>query len=149
MAGGPIVESPDGSHWQVRRRLLERPLPDLRERFRGSREGRAEDALDLIWGLDLIDSSLTPLAIAVGLILVVLVLLPLLGIALELIVVLILLGSGVLARVVLRRPWVIEARNLDDRDRSVSYGVSGWRASGEAIEALRTAIAAAGPPELA
>jgi hypothetical protein len=148
MGSGPTVVSPDGARWKVRRRWLERPLADLRRRIRERRrEIDAGDALDAIWVLDGVDSLGVAISLSVAAILVVVVLLPLLGIALELVVVLVVVAWGAFARIALRRPWVIEARNLDDATRSSSYAVPGWRASGRAIEELRAAIAVGGPPD--
>ncbi len=79
-----IVRSPDGRSWKVRRRWVERPVPNLRERFRrGQKEVDGEGVLD---GLLVVDATegwaFLGIAIAVGI--VVVILLPLLGIAVEL-----------------------------------------------------------------
>lgn len=146
--GGKSVTAPDGSQWQVRRRWLDRPLPDVRRRFREYRESNAGDSLlDGAWSIDFADSIWASIALALFLVLVVIVLLPLLGIALELILLLLLLGSGLVGRVVLRRPWTVEAVNLEDKERSASYAIKGWNRSGRAIAEIATAIRAAGPPQ--
>jgi hypothetical protein len=77
---------------------------------------------------------------------VVVVLLPLLGIALELALLALLLGSGLISRVVLRRPWTVEAINLDDGERSVAFAVKGFGEAGNAVEELASTISASGPP---
>jgi hypothetical protein len=85
--------------------------------------------------------------IAIGLAaVVVVVLLPLLGVALELVLLVLLLTSGLLGRVVLRRPWTVEAIDLDDGGRSVAFAVKGYRAAGLAVGELATTISASGPP---
>jgi hypothetical protein len=78
---------------------------------------------------------------------VVLVLLPLIGVALELAFLGLLLASGLIGRVVLRRPWTVEAIDLDDGERSVAFAVKGFGAAGRAAEELAQAISASGPPE--
>jgi len=144
---GPPVTAPDGRGWKVRRRWVERPLPNLRDRFRrGQEEVKGEGVLD---GLLVVDATegwaFLGIAIAVGI--VVVILLPLLGIALELIALLLVLIYSLFARVVLRRPWIVEAIDVDDAEERVAFAVEGWRDSSAALRELRTAIAAAGPPE--
>jgi hypothetical protein len=152
MAQG-IVTAPDGAQWRVRRRWMDRPLPDLRRRFKANRkEVHAGNALDGLSGLDLsgaLDASSPALAIAavILMLLVVFVLLPLLGVALELIALVFLLGSGLIGRVLLGRPWIVEATKIDDPEERAAYAVEGWRQSSEALQELRTAIATAGPPD--
>ncbi len=57
-----------------------------------------------------------------------------------------LLGSGIFGRVILGRPWTVEAIDLDDGERSVAYAVKGFGRAGQAVEELSTALAADGPP---
>jgi hypothetical protein len=143
------VTAPNGNHWQVRRRWMDRSLPNLRDRFRESREEMAlEGGLDALSGVDAFDSPWVAIAVAVGALLLFIVLLPLIGIALELIVLLVLLWSGIVGRVVLRRPWIVQAINLDDAEQSTIFAVKGWRRSGQAIEELAKAIATSGAPTL-
>jgi hypothetical protein len=146
--GRVSVTSPDGERWQVRRRWLDRPLPDLRRRFRQYREEAkdSDGSLDAFWVIDVADSLWVGIALAVVVILIVFLLLPLIGVALELILLLALLGSGIVGRVVLRRPWTVEAANLGDEMQSAAYAVKGWRRSGRAVDEIATAIQAAGPP---
>jgi hypothetical protein len=143
MTQGSIVTSPDGRRWRVRRRWLERPLPSPRRLWRKNRD-EAADAWDLGWGLD----ALGGLGVVVLLVVaVVVVFVLLLGIALELIAVALVLGSGLFSRVVLRRPWVIEAVETGEPEERVAFAVTGWRDSSRAARELRTAIASKGPPE--
>jgi hypothetical protein len=154
MLRSSIVTSPDGHHWRVGRRWLDRPLPNLRRRFRTNREKVADEGawfdglmipdFDV---LDFDDSPATVIAIAIGALLLFLVLLPLIGIALELIVLLVLLWSGIVGRVLFGRPWIVVAANLDDPRRSAAFAVKGWQRSGQAVEDLSRAIAVDGPPE--
>lgn len=75
------------------------------------------------------------------------ILIPVLGVALELIVLFALIWSGLVGRLLLGHPWVVEARNLDDGERAVAYAVKGFRNAGRATRELSAAVAAGGPPE--
>ncbi|HVY77020.1 MAG TPA: hypothetical protein VG898_00760 [Solirubrobacterales bacterium] len=146
--GGKQATSPDGTRWRVRRRWLDRPLPDLRKRFRElRRENVGEDALDGLFVIDFGDSVWASIGLAIAVLLLVVVLLPVLGIALELILIVLLLGSGLVGRVILRRPWTVEAQSLDVERLSASYAVKGWRRSGRAAAEIATAIETSGPPD--
>jgi hypothetical protein len=160
MLQGTVVTSPDGHRWRVGRRWVDRSLPDLRNRFRLNRE-EAVDGGDLLGGLtppdfdmpdfDLVgidDSPAAAIAIAVGALLLFLILLPLIGVALELIVLLVLLWSGIVGRVFFGRPWVVAAIDLDDPERSAAFAVKGWRRSGEGVEELKRTIAVSGKPNI-
>lgn len=145
---GMQVTSPDGAHWRVRRRWLDRPLPDLRKRFREYREENSGDGmLDGFFYIDFADSIWAGIAFAVLVALVVFLLLPLIGLALELILLIALLGVGLVARVIFRRPWTVEAVELDKGGRSASYAVKGWRRSGRAVAEIATAVEISGPPD--
>jgi hypothetical protein len=136
-----VVSSPDGDRWRVRRRWLNRGLPSLRKHVREAKEER-----DTIDGVAFADGGVG--LIVGGVVLVAaIVLLPVLGIALELIVLAILFASGLIGRVLLGRPWTVEARNLDDGERSLAFGVKGFGAAGAAAEELASTISASGPPE--
>jgi hypothetical protein len=151
MGPSGIAEAPDGSRWRVRRRWLDRPLPNLRRRFR---RDTAEEARDgLFRGFDVFDLASDvwwALAAAVVVFVFLLVLLPLLSLVLQIVAVLILLSSGLFGRLVLGRPWIVEAVPVDgDPELRAVFAVKGWRESGQAVAELRTAITAAGvPPDL-
>jgi len=146
--GGKQVTSPDGTRWRVRRRWLDRPLPDLHKRFSEYREENSGDGmLDGFWFIDAGDSPWAGIAIAVGVILLVFLLLPLIGVAIELILLVLLLGSGLIGRVVLRRPWTVEAQNLNAAEHSASYAVKGWQRSGRAAREIATTIELSAPPD--
>jgi uncharacterized membrane protein YbhN (UPF0104 family) len=125
---------------------VERPLPNLRHRFRrGQEEVKGEGVLDGLLVADATEGwAFLGIAIAVGI--VILVLLPLLGIALELIALLLVLLYGLFGRVVLRRPWIVEAVDIEDVEERAAFAVKGWRDSSAALRELRGAIASAGPP---
>jgi hypothetical protein len=126
---------------------VERPVPSLRERFRRGRE--EVDGEGVFDGLLVADAAegwgVVGVVIAVGVL--ILVLLPLLGIALELIALLLVLVYGLFARVVLRRPWIVEAAEIEDPEERVAFAVKGWRDSNTALRELRTAIEVSSPPE--
>ena len=149
MGESQVVTSPDGERWRIRRRWMDRGLPNVRKRFGKDREeATGLDALDAFSALDVIgDAGWAGLAIGVAVLLLVVILLPLLGVALELILLLLLFSSGLAGRVVLGRPWTVEAIDLDDGKRSVAYAVKGFRRASHAVDELATAIAASGPPE--
>lgn len=154
MAQG-IVTAPDGAQWRVRRRWMDRPLPDLRELFQANRKDvSAGNILDSSPNVDFGeafqgDSPAAVIAAIVLLILVIFVLLPLLGVALELIALVFLLGSGLIGRVLLGRPWIVEAVKVGDPEERAAYAVKGWRQSSEALRQLRTAVSASGDPDIA
>lgn len=153
MGRGSIVTAPDGGRWRVRRRWLERPVPKLRQRYKANRsEVTAGNIFDATPNLDLSeafagDSPAAVIAAIVLIVIVVFVVLPLLGVALELIGVLFLIGVGLFGRVVLGRPWIVLAEKIGDPEERVAFAVKGWRDSSEALREVRTALAAAGPPE--
>lgn len=51
--------------------------------------------------------------------------------------------AGVVGRVALRRPWLVLART---EDADYRWPVSGWRASGERVNAVADAVARGGIP---
>jgi hypothetical protein len=147
MGRGKVVIAPDGDRWLIRRRWLDRPLPDLRRRFRSGREEGLEDGvLEALPFADWADGW-PAIALTVALLLTVFVLLPLLGVALELIVLIFLLCSGVVGRLFLGRPWIVEAIPRDGKRQSVTFPIKGWRQSGKAATDLAQQIAVTGRPE--
>ncbi len=151
VAGGEriTVRTPDGERWRVRRRWLDRPMPKLGRHFGdGTRDAAAEGALEGSLG-GLTDSPVAAIVGGVLLFLILLVLLPLLGVALEIVALILVLGSGLFGRLLLGKPWWVEAVPVggDVEDRAV-YAVKGWRLSKEAVRELATALEATGePPE--
>jgi hypothetical protein len=101
--------------------------------------------LDVV-SVDFTESIVATIAGFVLVVLIAFVLFPLIGVAFELALVFLVLSSGIVGRVVLRRPWIVEAANLDHPERSTAFAVKGWRRSGEAIEALTQTIPATGLP---
>jgi hypothetical protein len=89
------------------------------------------DLLDGLSGLDL-DGAIFFIAAAI---LVVLVLIPLLLFGFELVLVGCVLAASLLGRLLLGRPWLIEARTVTPASagRVVQWKVSGWRQSNELV----------------
>jgi hypothetical protein len=147
MGRGKLVTAPDGGRWRVRRRWLDRPLPALGRRFRESRQkGLEEGVVDGLWGFD-IGEGWAGIAFVAALVLIVFVLLPLLGVALELIALIFVLCSGVIGRVLLGRPWTVEAVPQDEHADTFSLPVKGWRRADDVAADLAQVIAATGRPE--
>jgi hypothetical protein len=144
MGLGRTVRSPDGERWRVRRRWTDKPL-QLRRRWIVGRREVAESSLDGLWGLDLLNGASGLVAVGVAALLVI-VLLPLLGVALELIFLLLVILSGLAGRILLGRPWIVEAENLDHRSRSLAFAVRGWTRSRTTVAELATALEASGAP---
>jgi hypothetical protein len=113
----------------------------------GDRAGASTDLLELGDLGDLPGVGWVAIAFAlVGLLLfLAVVLLPLLLALAELAVLLALAGLAVLARVLFRRPWLVDAHHADGR--SLRWRVVGWRASGDfAAEARQLLDAGIVPP---
>jgi hypothetical protein len=147
MERGKVVTAPNGDRWSVRRRWLDRPMPSIRRRFRqGRKEGMEDGVLDALPGTDGADGWWA-IAIPIALILIVFVVLPLLGVALELIAVIFLLCSGLIGRLFLGRPWIVEAAPRDGEGAPLVFPIKGWRRSGEVADQLAREIEATGRPE--
>jgi hypothetical protein len=74
--------------------------------------------------------------VVLGLVAAALILIPLLFFGVELIIFGLLLGAGLAGQIVLRRPWVIEARSRDPfgAGRQLEWRVRGWRNSGKVMD---------------
>jgi hypothetical protein len=130
-----VATTPAGNQWRVRVlwqprwRALARRFGGWRRKRRGGDGGN----WDLPGGLDLGDDLLVGIAVIVGLILFGVlfwfVLLPLILLLLDLLVVVVLLVLAIPARVLLRRPWTIEAipATQGGGDNRFSTQVIGWR----------------------
>jgi len=130
------VVSPDGSAWVVRRRWLPGTSTDsittrFGRRFRRVAE-RSGDGLDVDPGCGEVlgEGIAAAIALIAIVLLLVFVVIPLLVALAEVAILLLLAGAILIARVVLRRPWIVEAVEADgDAHR---WDVVGWRASGAA-----------------
>lgn len=143
------VEAPDGRTWVVRRRWVPRLGAEslwgrIHRRFRQSFR-HLPDVGDGNGGcLAMLGEGL---AVAVsGLAIVTLLLfvaVPLLVAVVDVVVVVVVLVLGGLARVLFRRPWVVEARANDGT--TSSWRVVGWTASGERCTEIAQLLAAGVP----
>jgi hypothetical protein len=136
-----------GKRWVVRRRwALRLGAETLFGRFRrrvrgtGRRAGRLTDGLDVGDGCIDIEAVLIVIVVIAVVLVAVFFVIPLLVALIDLLVLLLLTVVGVLARVVFRRPWTVEARGED----GVLYHwkVVGWRASGERRDEIAEMLAA-------
>jgi hypothetical protein len=138
------VQDPDGNTWRVKRRWVSHTV-----RWRGPRDAGAltPDGLDFLPFADDL-GCLPAIGIAVTVIAVVALafffVLPALVFAVELLVVLAAIALGVLARVLFRRPWTVEARRLDTRTVGRTWQVVGWRASGELVRTVAERVRSTG-----
>jgi len=128
---------------------MDQPLPDPRGRFRRDSDRSLADAgIETLNAIDLMDSPIGALAVAAAILAIFIVLLPLIGFAIELLLVLLVVWSGIAARLFFGRPWIVEAVNLDDATQSAAFPVKGWRGSGRAVEELKRSIVVSGKPTL-
>ena len=138
------VIAPDGAEWHVGRRwLTSRPRLN---RPRG-REIASESLSNLgnIGNVDLGEGLL----IATAALAFVLILIPVLFFGVELIILGALLAAGVIARTLLRQPWVVEATSIDPLTpgRRLEWRVRGWRKSGELIDQVASDLSAGREPD--
>lgn len=145
--GGRRVQSPDGATWIVRRRWVSwRPrwLWRRRRKRGASSESRApgDSAWSAIDFLDLPDLDwLAVIAVAiVALVIFVFFVLPALFFLLQLLIFLVLLGATIVLRVVLRRPWVIDAAPLGADIPKMQWAVVGWWRSRRVIAEVAQAL---------
>jgi hypothetical protein len=147
------VTTPGGEVWQVRRLWAprlggERLWTRIRRRIR-----RAPEHVDVTSGADagclsdLFDEFFVVLAVVVVVALVVVAGYLLVFVLLDIVLVALLTVLALAARIVFRRPWVIEATSGDEIDGGAAgvahrtWRVVGWRASGEAVDRIAEALA--------
>jgi hypothetical protein len=133
------VRAPDGKTWVVRRRWMPK-RPRLRRRVRANDVIQSSnwDIPDL-GGIE----ELGPLGIVVGIVgallfvlVVSTVLIPFLALTIELILVIILFGAGLIGRLLLGRPWRIEATTSGPPEERREIEVAGLRESAQAARDL-------------
>lgn len=131
---GRTIRGADGREWRVARRWLP---------WAPRKRGRFDGAADALHGSDLgVDIGDGPAGVviaivaAVAFVLFIVFVLPIVLTILEIVLVLFLLPLFVVARLVLRKPWVIVARTKGPPPEERSASVSGWRASGNAMQEL-------------
>src|SRR5262245_41866534 len=144
------VTTPTGETWRVGRRWLPkrsvrwqgRRLP--RRRRTSDDRRRRNSALDWLDGFDFVDADnpLAGLLFVVGVVAAVAVLwffvVPLLLVLFDAAVLVVLAAGGVAARVVLRRPWDVEAVGPSTR---LTWPVVGWGRSRRAMAAVAERLA--------
>lgn len=142
------VTTPTGVDWRVRRRWVNRRLPRLR-RVSGERAADVASESPGSWlpvdvgGMGDLEGWL--LAI-VALVVIVFVLIPLLLFGIELIIVGVVLAAGMIGRLFLGRPWIIEANS--SRGEALTWEVAGWRRSRHALDEVARALVADREPEI-
>jgi len=140
---GRTVTTPSGETWRVRRLWVPRMRGEtlwsrVKRRIRRSR--RVSEWSDLGEGcvFDL-DDLLILVALVVALVVLVFLVVPLLLVVVDLLFLLLLLLLGVAARIVFRRPWVVEA--TDSGPLRHTWRIVGWRASGEKVDEIANLLA--------
>jgi pilus assembly protein TadC len=140
---GRTVTTPAGETWRVRRLWVPRMRGEtlwsrLRRRIRRAR--RVGEWSDVGEGCVFdVDDLIILVALAVVILLLVFLVVPLLLVLLDVLVLLLLLVLGLGARIVFRRPWVVEATGSGPYRHT--WRVVGWRASGEKVDEIANLLA--------
>ena len=110
---------------------------------------RTGDVADLDPGcLDVIgEGFVAAIGIILAIVFLIFVIIPLAVAIVDILIVVLLALLGIGARIVLRRPWVVEALRGDGM--AYRWRVVGWNASGERVAAIAKQIEAGEPPSLA
>jgi hypothetical protein len=136
------VHSPSGDEWKVGRRWAGRATgrPKWR-RFSGV------DGFDAAGMLDFDSSLPVVLGLIAVAVLTVFVLIPLLLFGIELIALGLVISAGIFGRMLLGRPWTIEATNVRTGETR-TWHVSGWRQSASTIDDITSTLSSGGalPP---
>ncbi len=140
------VTTPNGVEWKVRRRWIpHREGKGIVERFRTHRQRRKENdgGAEALADLGDLDFGFEGLAIAIGLFALILLLLlfgwPLVLIGVDLIWLLGAGALGLLGRVLLGRPWRVEAVSAVERR---GWNVQGFRSAGRSRDDLAAQLSA-------
>jgi hypothetical protein len=135
--GRRIVTDPQGRRWRVRRRWLVAPV---RPRWRGA-DGGFFDVPDI--GVGDADGLLGAIVAVVVIVIlaafVAFYLLPLAILLVEVLIFVVLAAAGIAGRLLLRRPWTLEAEALDGGPKMM-WSVAGWRDSRDALDEIATAV---------
>lgn len=142
------MTAPDGVEWRVSRRWVTRRPKLARPRpgeLGAETLNNLGSALPDVGSLDLGGWLL----VVAGLVVFVLVVVPIVFFGIELVILGALLSVGVIARTVLRQPWVIEAKAADPLTpgRQLEWRVRGWRKSGELIARVASDLSAGREPD--
>jgi hypothetical protein len=139
--GSHKVKSPDGGDWVVRRRWMKwRPQwPwELQRKPRKDPDKAGLGWLDLLW-LD--ELGLAILATVGVFLLIVFIILPAVVFVFQLVVFVAVLALSVFLRVLLRRPWTVEAVSVQPEGERRTWAVVGWRRSRRVIAEVGQGIA--------
>lgn len=134
------VTDPDGARWRVGRVWFTR-----RTKWRGSAEGALEATGGLEWAELFIGVPGIGMAIVIAIVgviaalIAVVFVLPAVLLIVEILFIVTVAALSLFGRVLLRRPWLVRARQING-DREVIRKVVGFRASGEAVDALAERI---------
>jgi hypothetical protein len=145
--GKTRIVTPDGVEWTVGRRWMTRPV-------RRSWASRREAGGELLTGAsfpggDWAGGGLEgAVLIIAGVLVLALVLVPVLLFGIELITVGCVLAASLAGRILLGRPWTIEARIVRPAGsaRQLEWSVPGWRRSGKVIAEIAQELAAGREP---
>lgn len=136
------VTDPQGNEWVVRRKWVHRRL-----RWRGKRgTGDLLDGADLVslgGDLPVIGVILMAIALLLFAIAAVMFIVPALIFIGELLIIVAIVGLGLLGRLLLGRPWTVEAQQVD-ADEAYEWKVSGWRASRDLVRTVSDQLRATG-----
>lgn len=129
------VTALDGRTWTVRRRWVPRHASLVRRWWQRKRSRRGDGAgwFDVATGFDLDDLWWVALAVAAIAFLVILGV-PIVLALLDVVLLLVLTAGGIVARVLLRRPWTVQATTADGS--VLERQVVGWRRAGDEVRAL-------------
>lgn len=142
------VRSPDGRQWKVRRRWVprlgtERILSKVRHQVptkeRSGSDGGGGGALSWVSLAEIDVVAIALLVLVVALVALVIVL-PVLFVLLDVAILAVLAVAGIVAKVLFRRPWVVEA--VTDRGKRHEWRVVGWRRSGERCQEIARSLEA-------
>jgi len=150
-----VANDPEGRAWVVRRRWVPRLSGEtLWRRFQrrfGRRSRRVRDwdglgdvAASFGDGGDGIGGCLVGIALAIAVVLLLVIVVPLLLALVEVLVLAVLGVLAVGARILFRRPWVVEA--VADDGSVLSWRVVGWRKSGGQARVIARQLQRGLPP---
>jgi hypothetical protein len=143
--GPRLVSTPNGQVWRVSRRWSRRQLP----RWRKARVGRPGDSADTLLSIPdfgAADDIGTAILAALAAVVFVFVLIPLLLFGLELVLLGLAVATGMFARTLLGRPWVVQAQQVGPADEPISWRATGWRHSSRLIDEVSEALQAGRDP---
>jgi hypothetical protein len=139
--------TPAGTEWRVGRVWIGRGAP----RFRKVRSEAAGDIGGQVpnwvpvdigsWG----DLEAT-IAVVIALVLLVFVIIPLLLFGVELIIVGVAVAASIIGRLLLGRPWIVQAQSIGRTREVRTWRVSGWRRSRQVIAEIAQGLAAGSDP---